>query len=140
MLSFLRKYAIIIAVLLFLSLLICVRLFPSYGLILTILILLLGFALASLPIVEKHRQAYLQGKISSRVYKRNLLFDVVGILLALIAAALLGRYLAAMATEQISNDLVKLIAGIMIGLLTGLAVGIFVKQAWGYFARTRPEN
>lgn len=140
MLSFFRKYAIFIAVLLFLSLLIAIWLFPSAGLIFTILFLLLGFVLASLPVVEKHRQDYLQGKISSRVYRRNVLFDVAGILLALIVAALLGRYIAAIATEQIGNDLIKLIAGIIIGLLIGLAVGILVKKAWGYFAKTSPEN
>jgi hypothetical protein len=135
MLSFFRKYAIIIAVLLFLSLLICVRLFPSSGLILTIIFLILGFVLASLPVVEKHRQAYLQGKISRGVYTRNILFDMTGVLLALIAAALLGRYIAEIATRQISNDLTKLIAGIIIGLLIGLVVGTLVKQAWRHTAK-----
>ena len=118
-----RHYSLMISVLLFLILLICVWLFPSSGLILTMLFLLLGFALAGLPVIEKHRQAYLQGKISRPIYIRNILFDVVGILLALILAALLGRYIAGIATSQISHDLTKLIAGIMIGLLIGLAVG-----------------
>jgi hypothetical protein len=120
--------------------LICVWLFPSYGLILTILFLLCSFVLASLPVVEKHRQAYLQGKTSRSVYIRNILFDLLGVLLALLVAALLGRYIAEIATEQIGNDLLKLIAGIMIGLLMGLAVGIFVKQAWRRLGKTSPEN
>jgi NhaP-type Na+/H+ or K+/H+ antiporter len=99
-----------------------------------------SFVLASFPVIEKHRQAYLQGKISRGIYIRNILFDVVGILLALILAALLGRYLAGIVTEQISNNLTKLIAGILVGLLIGLAVGIFVKGAWGRIAKTSPEN
>lgn len=140
MLSLFRKHAMIISLLLFLSLLICVWLFPSSGLILTILFLLCGFVLASLPIVEKHRQAYLQGQISRGVYVRNIFFDAAGILLALILAGLLGRYIAEIATRQISNDLTKLIAGIMIGLLIGIAVGIFVKQAWGRLVKTSSEN
>jgi hypothetical protein len=139
MLYFFRKYALIIAVLLFLSLLICVRLFPSYGLMLTMLFLLSGFFLASLPVIEKHRQAYLQGKISRRVYVHNVLFDVIGILFALTAAALLGRYIAAIVTESIGNELIKLIAGIMIGLLIGLAVGIFVQRSWRKLIKTSPE-
>jgi uncharacterized protein YacL len=130
----------VISVLLLLSLLILIWLFPSSRLILTILFLLCGFVLASFPVVEKHRQAYLQGKISRYVYIRNILFDVAGILLALILAGLLGRYIAQIATEQISHDLTKLIVGIMMGLVIGLAVGTFVKQAWGHLVRTSLEN
>lgn len=140
MLPIFRKYSVIISVLLLLSLLICVLLFPSSGLILTILFLLCSFALVSFPVIEKHRQAYLQGKISRKVFMRNILFDVLGILLALILAALLGRYIAEITTEQISHDLIKLIAGIMTGLLSGVIVGIFVQKAWGRIVGTSPEN
>jgi MFS family permease len=140
MLSLFRKYSMIISVLLFLSLLICIWLFPSFGLIFTILFILCGFVLASFPVIEKHRQAYLQGKISRGIYVRNILFDVAGILLTLILAALLGRYMAEIATRQIGNELTKLIAGILIGLLIGLAVGIFVKQAWGRLVKFSSEN
>jgi len=140
MLSLFRKYSVIISVLLFLSLLICIWMFPSSGLIFTMLFVLCGFVLASFPVIEKHRQAYLQGKISRGIHIRNILFDVAGILLALILAALLGRYIAEIATSQIGNELIKLITGIMIGLLIGLAVGTFVKHAWGRIAKTSPEN
>jgi hypothetical protein len=131
MLSFFRKYAILISFLLFLTLLISVWLFPSSGLILGILFLLLSFAIASFTVVEKHRQAYLQGKISGRVCERNILFDIDGILLALILAGMLGGYIAEIVSEQISYSLTQLVGGIMIGLLVGIAVGILVKQAWG---------
>ena len=140
MLSLFRKYALIISVLLFLSVLACVWLFPSYGLILTILFVLCGFVLASFPVVEKQRQLYLQGKISRKVYIRNILFDITGLLVALILAVLLGRYIAGIATEQIGNDLIKMIAGIMIGLLIGIAVGTMVKNTWKRLAKTSFEN
>jgi uncharacterized protein YacL len=140
MLSFLRKYALIISVLLLLTLLVLVWLFPSSGLIPGIFLILLSFALAGLTIFEKHRQAYLEGKISRAVCTRYILFDVTGILLALVIAGLLGRYIAEMATEQISNDLAKLAAGIIVGLLIGLVVGILIKQLWGRFVKALPEN
>lgn len=138
--SLFRKYSMIISVLLFLGLLIFIWLFPSSGLILTILFLTCGFALASFPVIAKHRQAYLQGKISRSVCIRNILLDVTGILLALILAVLLGRYIADIATNKISNDLIKLIAGIMIGLSIGIVVGTLVKNTWKRLAKTSLEN
>jgi hypothetical protein len=138
--SFFQKYIIPISILLFLILLICMWLFPSSRFILTILFLLFAFVLASFPVIAKHRQSYLQGEISRKVFMRNMSFDVTGILLAVVLAALLGRYIAAMATEQISHDLIKLIAGIVIGLLIGLTVGIVVKHAWERLVKISPEN
>jgi len=38
------------------------------------------------------------------------------------------RYIAEIATQQITNDLTKLIAGILIGLLAGMGVGLLVKR------------
>jgi hypothetical protein len=140
MLSFFQKYTVLISVLLFLSLLIVVCLFPSSGLILTTLFTLCGFVLASLPVLERHRRAYLQGKISRSVNIRSILFDLVVILLALIVAAVLGRFIAEIATEHISNDLTKLIASIVTGLLIGIAVGSFVQQSWRRFIKVSPEK
>lgn len=140
MLSPLRKYSMIISVLLFLALLISVWMFLSTGLILGLLLVLLSFVIASFTIVEKHRQAYLQGKISRRVCARNILFDIDGILLALILAGLLGGAVAEIVSAQISHDLTKLMTGIMIGLLVGIVVGILVKQTWGRFVKVSPEK
>jgi hypothetical protein len=140
MFSLFRKYALIIPVLLFLMLLILVWLFPSYGSVITILFLFCGFVLASFPVVESHRQAYLQDKISRGVYVRTVFLHITGILLAFILASVLGRYIAEIATRQISHDLIRLITGIMVGLLIGLAVGIFVKQAWGRLVKLSPET
>lgn len=140
MFSLFRKYSTNILVLLLVILLISIWLFPHFRSIFTILFLVCGLALASSPVIEKHRQAYLQGKISRRVCTRNILFDVVGIVFALILAVLLGRYFAEATTELISNEFIKLTAGIVIGLLTGLAVGIFIQQSWRRLIRISPEN
>jgi hypothetical protein len=140
MLSLFHKYSTIISVLLFLSLLIFIWLFPSSGLISTILFLTCGFVLASFPVVEKHRQDYFQGKISRGVCVRNILFDVTGILLALLLAGVLGRYIAELAARQISHEFTKLIVGVIVGLLIGIAIGIFVQQSLRRFIKVSPKN
>jgi len=136
MITFIRKYSIIISVLLVLVSLILMRLFPSTGFVAGISLLLFSFILAILMVVEKHRQAYLQGKISRTVCVRKIVVDTVGILLAILLASLLGKYVAGIATQQIGNDLTKFIAGILIGLLAGISVGILVRQIWGRVAKT----
>ena len=55
----------------------------------------------------------------------------VGILLAMLAAGLLGRIVSEAATSQMNDELSKLIMGIVTGALIGLAVGILVRRAWG---------
>jgi len=52
-------------------------------------------------------------------------------------AGLLGRSVAAMATQQMGNGLFKVIAGILVGLLAGIGVGFVVKQTWGRLVKVR---
>jgi len=61
----------------------------------------------------------------------------------MLIAALLGNYIAELATRQIENDLRRFIAGIFIGLLVGICVGLFVKHTWERLlllsSKTQPE-
>jgi len=125
-----KNYSTLVSVLLLLTVLIFVWLFPSAGLILVTTILLFSLILAGLTVIGKHREAYLQGKISRAVFVRNIFVEISGILLAMALASLLGKYIAQIATEHINNDLTKLITGILIGLLAGIGVGILVKHTW----------
>jgi len=126
-----RNYSTLISIVLLLAVLIFAWLFPFTGLILGIIILLFSLIIASFAVAGKHREAYLQGKVTRGVFVRNTLLEIFGILLAMTLAGLLGRYISQMATEQISNELSKLIAGILIGLLVGIGVGLLVKRIWG---------
>jgi hypothetical protein len=126
-----KNYSTLILVLLLLLVLICAWLFPSAGLILGVTVFLFGLIMASFAVIGKHREAYLQGKITRGVFVRKVLTEIFGILLAMTLAGLLGRYIAQIATEHINNDLTKLIIGILIGLLAGIGVGILIKHTWG---------
>lgn len=127
-----KNYLTLILVLLLLIIvLICAWLFPSAGLILGVTVFLFGLIIASFAVTRKHRQAYLQGKISRGIFIRHILVEIFGILLTMVLAGLLGRYIAQIATEHVNNALVRLVAGILIGLLTGIGVSILVKHTCG---------
>jgi len=135
MAAFFRKYSTPILFFLLVTLLILAWLFPSAGLILGIIFLLFSFFIASSAVLEKHREAYRQGKIRRSIFIRNVILEMTSILLAMLLAGLLGRYMAGIATRQIDNDLTRVIAGIMVGLLMGMGVGTFVRKTWGRFAK-----
>ena len=135
MAAFFRKHSTPILFFLLVTLLILAWLFPSAGLILGIIFMLFSFFIASSVVLEKHKEAYRQGKITRGIFIRNVLLEGTGILLPMILAGLLGRYMAGIATRQIDNDLTRVIAGIMVGLLVGMGVGTFVRKTWGRFAK-----
>ena len=51
------------------------------------------------------------------------MLEISGGFLVMLLAGLLGRSAAEVATQQISNGLIRLIAGILVGLLVGVSVG-----------------
>jgi hypothetical protein len=130
MTTFFRKHSTPILFLLLLILLILAWLFPSAGLLLGIIFLLLSFFIASSAVLGKHNEAYRQGRIRHTVFIRNAVLEITGILFAMVLAGLLGRYIAQIATQQMDNDLIRVIAGITIGLLVGIGIGFVVKQTW----------
>ena len=64
----------------------------------------------------------------------------LGLLLAMVLAGLLGRFIAQIATQHISNDLIKLAAGIATGLLVGVGVGVLMQHLSGRFMKTATEK
>jgi len=98
-------------------------------------LLLLSLAMAVSSVLKKHKEAYLQGKITRAIFVRNISLEIFGILLAMALAGLLGRHIAQIATEHINNALTRLITGILIGLLAGIGVSILVKYTWGQIVK-----
>jgi hypothetical protein len=125
--------------LLLLVLLLSMWLFPSATFALGIALIVTSLSIAIFAIFRKHGTTYRQGKLTRSEFLRNILLDISGILLAVTLAGLLGRTIAEIVTQPISNDLGRLIAGIFIGLLVGIGVGVFVNRAWGRFVRTSPK-
>jgi hypothetical protein len=138
MTTFFRKHSTPILLFLLVILLILAWLFPSNGLILGIIFLSFSFFITSSAVLEKHRKAYRQGKITRGIFIRNVLLEGMGILLAMVLAGVLGRYMAGIATRQIDNGLLRVIAGIVVGLLVGLGIGTFARKTWGRLARIDP--
>jgi hypothetical protein len=135
MTAFCRKYSTIILILLLVTLLVLARLFPSAGLKLGIVFLLISFFIASLAVLEKHKEAYRLGSITRGVFIRNAALEITGAGLAMALAGLLGRYAAQVATQQIGDDLIRIIAGMIVGLLVGISVGGVARKTWGRFVK-----
>ncbi|MCC6299171.1 MAG: hypothetical protein IT314_07725 [Anaerolineales bacterium] len=92
--------------------------------------LFFSLVIAILSIFKNHREIYLQGKVRRGAFVRNVSVEILGILLAMALAGLLGRHLAQIAMEQIHPASIKIIVGVAVGLLAGMGVGVLVRQAW----------
>ncbi|HXQ37343.1 MAG TPA: hypothetical protein VN843_25260 [Anaerolineales bacterium] len=104
------------------------------GLTAGILIFLI-VAMALFGVVQKQTKLYREKRINRITLVRNVLYEVMGILLAMIVAFVIGRYITEIATEQIGNGLIRFIAAIVISLLAGMSVGFLVKQTWSRLAK-----
>ena len=102
--------------------------------------LIISFVIAILPVVQKQMKLYRKNPVSRVRLGLGILFEIMGILLAMVLAGLLGRYFAQLGIAQISNDLIKMAAGIVIGLLAGMGIGILVTQTWGKLVKTSAES
>lgn len=126
-----KKYIKLLPILIMVVTLLLLWKIPVATPILAIAIVIFSLATAILTVFKKNRKAYLQGKITRGVFARNILVEILGILLAMTLAGLLGRYLAQLAIAKITNELIKLIASIVIGSLAGMGVGFAMKRTWG---------
>lgn len=131
----LTKHAHFVLISLLVVLLLLAWFFPSAGLVLGIAFLLLSFLIVSFVVIRKQREAYRSGRTTRGAFVWNTVLEIAGAGLAMVAAGLLGRSFAGIATAQIDNDLLRFTAGIAIGLLTGLGVGFLLSQTWGRLVR-----
>jgi hypothetical protein len=128
MTAFLKKHSTAILLFLLLTLLVLAWVFPSLGMKLGIVFLLLSFLIASLIVLERHRNAYRKGKITRGIFVRNAVMEISGTFLIMVFAGLLGRYAAEVTTQQIGNDFLRIAVGIVVGLVVGLGVGMLAKK------------
>jgi len=64
----------------------------------------------------------------------------LGLLLAMVLAGLLSRFIAQIATQQIGNDQIRIAAGMATGLLVGIGVGVLMQRISGRFMKTATEK
>ena len=140
MTAFLRKHSTFILSCTLLTLLILAWLFPAAGWKLGIVFLLFTLVTASLAALERHKKAYRAGRLTRVLFLRNGALEVLGILLGMTMAGLIGRPLAALATQQIEAGLLRIIAGIAMGLLAGIGIGFIVRGTWGRLVKAPSET
>ena len=128
MITFFKNHSSVILISLLLALLLLAWVFPSAGLKLGIAFLLVSFLIASLVVLEKHKQAYRKGEITRGVFIRNAVIEICGTFLIMLLAGVLGWHFAEVATHQIGNDLIRMVTGIMVGLVVGLGIGLLAKK------------
>src|SRR5262245_7112534 len=127
--------ATIIAVLLIVMLFVTVWANPTAGLTLGLIFFLFVLAATSYTIVIKNREAYRLGKITLATSIRNICLEIAAIMLAMILAGLIGRFISGMALGGMTNNPVRLITGIGIGLLVGWTIGLLIKRTCGHLVK-----
>ena len=125
--NYLKKYSTLAIILLPVVLLILMRSSPLLGITFGIIYFLFGIIVISYSRYKSYKKSYLQSKISRSIFFRNNLVEIIGVLLALILAACIGRYLALIGTRQIDHEMTRLLAGLVIGLLAGAVTGALIK-------------
>jgi len=103
---------------------------PGWAGIVAGVILFLILSVAILSVVQNQMKMYREKRISRSQMARNVLYDAVGILLAMIFASMIGRFATEIATQQIGQTLPGFVAGIVVSLLAGMSVGFLAKQIW----------
>lgn len=108
-------------------------LFPALRTVFAVVLIVTGFALACYTAIEKQRQAYFRAEITRERCIRNVIFEVSGVALAMVCAALLGRYLAEVATRQVEPYLARFVLSTLAALGVGVGVGFGVRKVWKRF-------
>jgi hypothetical protein len=125
----LEKYWPFISIGLFAFLLASLFFWPEHSRLVALTILILGAGIAIALNISRYVQAYRQAWLENNSLARNILLDLLGLLLTIGAAS----YLGAMAGRWASNY------GLWTGLATGMIVGFVgalgVKTLWGRIMR-----
>ena len=104
---------------------------PGWAKVISGIAVFVGLSFVLYAVVRKHIQQWLTQPVSKLATAENIFIEILGILLVMVAAGLLGRYAAEAATQPINDELSKLILGIVIGVCVGLGTGFIIRQAWG---------
>ena len=108
---------------------------PSWAGVVAGVMLSLILTVAIFSVVQNQMKLYGEKRINRARLARNIFYEVMGILLTMIMAALVGRFVTEFAMQQIGYTLMGFAAGILFGLLAGMSLGFFVKQMWSRLAK-----
>jgi hypothetical protein len=140
MTAFFNKHATLVLASFLAALLILSWVIPSERLFFGITFVLFSFLVAGAAVLEKHREAYRQGRVRRGVLCRNILLEITGVGIAMLLAGLLGKYAAGLAAQQVEGGPLRLVAGLVVGLLAGLGVGVLARRTWRRLVRAASET
>ena len=135
MMAFCKKYSTLILLSFLGALLALAWAFPAERLFLGITFVLFSFFIASLAVLQKHREAYRAGRVRRGVFLRHAALEITGTGLAMALAGWLGRQAAQATAGQIDHALLRVAAGMAVGLLVGIGVGTLARWTWGRLVR-----
>jgi hypothetical protein len=142
MLKKLEKHWIAVSILLLLTILASLLFLPNAAQVVSLFILLIILALAIAFAVQKQVKAQREGRIDRITMRRNIAFDIVGILLTLATAVLAGRAAGqwvAGAVQQVGGAVWPVVlAGLCVALAAGFVAGAAVQSVWARL--TRPKR
>jgi hypothetical protein len=125
MLKTLKKSWPFISIVLLIALVVSVFTYPSASGWLSVILLVSSLGMAVFFITQKHLPPYKQGQLTRVKFTRNILLDILGLLLTIGAAS----YLGGMAGVWASNY--GLWTGFAVGMVIGFAGALGVRSAWG---------
>lgn len=91
-----------------------------------IVLLLFSLGMAGYHIVRRHLHSYRQGRLTRLKFTRNILLDILGLLLTLAGASSLGGV-----TGMRLGGTFGLWVGFAAGMLTAYAGAWMIRKAWG---------
>jgi hypothetical protein len=127
----LQKYFPLFSIILLATLIASLFFYPIMSSWIGIILLLLSLGMALFFTIQKHLYFYEQGEISRLKFTRNVLLDLLGLLLTIAAAS----YLGGAAGTRLGESL-----GLWVGLITGIIIGFLaawlVRKLWSRLVST----
>jgi hypothetical protein len=141
MIKQLEKYWPYISILLILAIVASLFYWKSATQLLSIILIGVSVVAVLIFVIQKQIQAQKQGKISLTVMRRNILVDVLGVLISMAAVILVAGKVAGVIVQPIGNVLGGT-AGILCALVAGLVAGIGINSVvqWVWRSLTKPRK
>jgi hypothetical protein len=130
-----------ISILLFIAILASLFLWPGATRTLSLVVIGAGLVAVLAFTIRRPVEAYRQGRLPLAAMRRNLVVDVLGVLLSMAAVILVAGKVAG-TLAQAAGRAWGLAAGVLAAVLSGLAIGYLVSFAvrWLWGLLTRPKR
>ncbi|MCJ7435308.1 MAG: hypothetical protein MUO77_17655 [Anaerolineales bacterium] len=125
MTSILQKSWPFISIALLVALVVSLFFYPGASSWLGIIMLISSLGMAIFFITQKHLPSYKQGKLTRIKFTRNILLDLLGLLLTIGAASYLGGRAGTWASNY------GLWTGLAVGMMVGFAGALGMRSLWG---------